>query len=132
VLFKKNVGPKCRPDSVSYGASGALLGGTRSAYFCVWVAILGIRVLGTVAETEVKMPLARKCCNRWSPLPHAERGAEFREPGLVQMKHALEQGTAAGGRTHGSDSRHPLLDLGKSRRDDVERASVERFMKHPG
>jgi uncharacterized membrane protein required for colicin V production len=132
VLFKKTSDQSVGLIRFGYGASGALLGGLFGV-FLVWVAILGIRVLGTVAETEVNAarPQVTAIDGRRSRTPVAEPSPVSR--GLVQMKHALEQGTAGAVVEHMDPIPGTLYSiLGKIGQMMTSEQSIERFMKHPG
>ncbi|MBC8107518.1 MAG: CvpA family protein [Anaerolineae bacterium] len=81
LLFKKTSQQSLGLVRMGYGATGAAIG-LLFGLFTVWLMVLGIRVLGTVAESEVRV---------------ARADALMHQPGkvvqrLAGMKHSLEQG----------------------------------------
>ena len=117
-----------------YGVSGALTGGIVGLFF-IWLALLGTRVLGTVAESELHphtLPPSEKSGET------AERPVQNREPsavvrGLADLKHSIDQppfGTVA-------DKVDPIppglySTLDKIVRMVTDGGAMERFTKYPG
>ncbi|HEX8311046.1 MAG TPA: CvpA family protein [Chthoniobacteraceae bacterium] len=132
LLFKKTSDQSIGIIRLGYGATGAIVGGLFGV-FLVWLGVLGIRVLGTVAETEVRAsrPQVSAIDGQRSRIPPAEPSSV--SLGLVQMKHALEQGTTGAVVEHVDPIPGTLYSiLGKVGQMMSSERSVERFMKHPG
>ena len=132
ILFKKTAQQEAGAVRLSYGALGALIGAL-FGLVVVWVAVLGIRLLGTVAETELaaaaRRPNAVAKTGRVSPPP--EPGALIR--GLAQLKHSLEQGST-GAMVERVDPIPPevyevLMKVGLMISNEE---SVARFLDYPG
>jgi len=130
LLFKKTSQQSVGLVRFFYGVSGAVLGGG-VGLFMIWVALIGTRLLGTVAESE--MHPARHSADgkrAWSS-PTKEPTAVVR--GLAEMKHSLDQSAAA-----------PLVEkvdpipvnvysiLGKVVRMASDSDAVDRFVQYPG
>src|SRR4030095_9256792 len=81
---------------LGYGISGAICG-SLYGLFLVWIAVLAIRLLGSVAETQIavaKSPkvVASQGATPTPPPTPPPPGAVVR--GLAHMKQSLEQGAA--------------------------------------
>jgi hypothetical protein len=95
IAFKKTSQQSVGLVRLGYGMSGAACGAFYGL-FLVWIAILAIRLLGSVAETQIaanrnpRLSLAGKPTP--TPAPAAQSSAMVR--GLAHMKQSLEQGPA--------------------------------------
>src|SRR5205085_1575210 len=95
ILFKKTSEQSVGIVQFGYGISGAAVGAV-FGIFLVWIAILAVRLLGSVAETQI----AASKRPRVTVQPATPRRAPAATPpsdivlGLAHMKHSLEQGTA--------------------------------------
>jgi len=95
IVFKKTAQQSVTIVRLGYGLSGAAVGAVYGL-FLVWIAILAIRLLGSVAETQIAV----------AKNPHLSLGKPTPTPtpaptppsavvrGLAQMKHSLESGAA--------------------------------------
>lgn len=95
IVFKKTAQQSVGLIRLGYGLSGACVG-AMYGLFLVWIAILAIRLLGSVAETQIAV----------AKNPHLSLGKPTPTPtpaptppsavvrGLAQMKHSLESGAA--------------------------------------
>jgi hypothetical protein len=92
VLFKKTGDQSVGMVKLGYGLSGAAVGGL-FGLFIVWIAILAIRVLGTIAETEAE---AVKRLQAGRSESAGDGGMPNPNPlvrGLAELKQSLGQGT---------------------------------------
>jgi hypothetical protein len=134
VLFKKTSQQSVGFVRFGYGISGGAVGALYGV-FLVWIAILTIRLLGSVAESRVaagKNPRFSSGKPTATPEP-AEPGPGAMVLGLAHMKESLEQG-AAGSVVQQVDPIPGTLygilhKLGMMVSDDH---SVERFLAYPG
>lgn len=132
LLFKRTAQQKVGAVRFGYGFFGALIGGL-FGLAVVWLAIVSIRVLGTVAETQIataKRPAesARQTNLHSTPPPP---GAFTR--GLVHMKQSLGHGATAAM----VDRVDPIPDavyrtLEKVGQMVSNQESVARFLAYPG
>jgi len=131
ILFKKTSQQSVGVFRFGYGAAGALLGAV-FGLFLVWVAVVAIRLLGTVAETEV---LASE-----RPVGGARRARVQlpREPsplvrGLASMKQSMEHG-AAGAVMEQVDPLPAYVYevLGKVTQVVAQEDRMKRFLEYPG
>jgi uncharacterized membrane protein required for colicin V production len=95
IVFKKTAEQSVTLIRLGYGLSGACVGAIYGL-FLVWIAILAIRLLGSVAETQIAV----------AKNPHLNLGKPTPTPtpsptppsavvrGLAQMKQSLESGAA--------------------------------------
>lgn len=95
IAFKKTSQQSIGLVKLGYGLSGAFCGALYGI-FLVWIMILAIRLLGSVAETQIAV----------TKNPHLNLGGQAPTPtpsptppsamirGLAHMKHSLEQGAA--------------------------------------
>lgn len=95
IVFKKTAEQSVSLVRLGYGLSGACVG-AMYGLFLVWIAILAIRLLGSVAETQIAVAKNPKL-NLGKPTPTptpspTPPSAVVR--GLAQMKHSLESGAA--------------------------------------
>lgn len=136
VLFKKTSQQSVGMVRFGYGISGAAVG-SLYGIFLVWIAVLSIRLLGSVAETRIAVGTnPRSSAGKPSPTPGptlAGSGPGAMALGLAHMKQSLEQGAAGSvmqqvdpipGTLYGI-----LRKLGMMVSDDH---SVERFLSYPG
>ena len=134
ILFKKTSQQDVGMIRFGFGASGAGVGALYGV-FLVWIAILAIRLLGSVAETRIAVG---KQPHLSSGNPAPKPGPAQPEPGsvvtgLAHMKQSLEQG-AAGSLVQQVDPIPGTLygilhKLGTMVSDE---ASVARFLSYPG
>jgi uncharacterized membrane protein required for colicin V production len=91
ILFKKTSQQSLGLVRLGYGLSGAALGALFGVV-CIWVIVLAIRVVGTLAETKIQNP-SNPFQTRDVRSGHSPAAAN---PawilGLVQMKRSLEEG----------------------------------------
>ncbi len=134
IAFKKTAQQSVGIVRLGYGMAGAVFGGFYGL-FLVWIAILAIRLLGSVAETQLaaeKNPrLAQSGKPTPTPVPSPTPGPMVR--GLAHMKQSLEQG-AAGAVVQQVDPIPGTLygilhKLGLMVSDEK---SVDRFLNYPG
>jgi hypothetical protein len=134
IAFKKTAQQSARMVRLGYGVSGSVLGALYGLVL-VWIMVLAIRLLGSVAETQIAVAdqphtLSNKPSPSATPLP-APPNAVVRT--LAHMKQSLEQGPAGAvvqqvdpipGTLYGI-----LHKLGVMVSDDK---SVDRFLSYPG
>ena len=134
VLFKKTSDQSVGLVRFGYGATGALAG-MCVGVFLVWLGMLGIKLLGTLAapgatahaRTEVV-----QVSDRGIPVPAPqEPGAVVR--GLAQMKRSLEQGPAGAV----MEQIDPIpgtvyTTIGKVGQMTASQESAKRFAEYPG
>lgn len=134
IAFKKTAQQSVGLVRLGYGLSGAACGAVYGV-FLVWIMILAIRLLGSVAETQiavVKNPRLTLGGPTPTPTPvPTPPGAMIR--GLAHMKQSLEQG-AAGAMVQQVDpipgTLYSILHkLGIMVSDEK---SVDRFLNYPG
>ena len=134
ILFKKTSQQDVGMIRFGFGASGAAVGALYGI-FLVWIAILAIRLLGSVAETRIavgKQPRSLPGNSTPAPGP-AQPDPGSVVTGLAHMKQSLEQG-AAGSMVQQVDPIPGTLygilhKLGTMVSDE---ASVARFLSYPG
>lgn len=104
ILFKKTSQQDLFLVRWGYGLGGALLGAV-FGLFLLWLALMGLRLLGTVAETEIKLaqgdqPAKPAHASHSSPSSHPSQlpksGPQRPDPGslahtLADLKHSVEQ-----------------------------------------
>ncbi len=127
ILFKKTSDQSVGLVRFGYGAAGACVGAVFGLVL-VWVSLVGIRVLGTLAETSAR------------PRPAGSGPASLDRPqpeawvrGLAEMKHSLEQG-AAGAVVQQVDPvpRTIYSTISKVGAMASSAQTVERFLTFPG
>jgi uncharacterized membrane protein required for colicin V production len=129
VLFKRTAQQTVGAVRLSYGLLGALFGALFGVVI-VWVAAMGVRVLGTLAETEItaqRQRSGRAVRRAAAPPPNAMIR------GLAEMKQSLDQG--ATGRV--IDQVDPIpakvyATLGKVGQLVQRQESMARFLEYPG
>ena len=133
IIFKKTSQQNVGVVRFGYGMAGAAIGGLMGL-FVVWIAVLGIRVLGTVAKTQIeaaKHPVASaRGKTGQKPIPQAP-GSIVR--GLARIKESLEQG-AAGAVVEQVDPIPGTLYslLTKVGQMISNEQSIDRFLSYPG
>lgn len=125
VLFKRTKEQSLGLLRLGYGAGGSMLG-IAGALVTVWMSVLAIRFLGTVAQAEVnvaKTPAARRDGIKASPMAVE----------LAQFKRSMDSGPA-GGLINGTD---PVPEriytiLEKMTQVIASADSMRRFVTYPG
>jgi len=130
VLFKRTADQTIGAVRFSYGALGALLGALFGV-FIVWVAVMVVRILGTVAQTELTAQTRPASGSAVSRAHVSPPNALVR--GLAEMKASLDQGAA--GRV--IDQVDPIpekvyVTLAKVGELVQREESMERFLTYPG
>lgn len=93
IAFKKTSQQSVGLIRLGYGASGAVFGGLYGV-FLVWIVVLAIRLLGSVAETQLAVaPPAHPTAKGARPTPPPAPPNSM-IVGLAHMKQSLEQGAA--------------------------------------
>jgi hypothetical protein len=120
IIFSKTAEQNVHFLRLTYGAGGALIGVLFGAVV-VWIAVLGIRLLGTVAEAEA------------GTNPLAATSSSGIVSNLAQVKQSLEFGPA-GAVVEQVDPipREIYSTVGKLGRLLANAEHVERFMSYPG
>lgn len=134
ILFKKTAEQKVGVVRLGYGASGAVVGGL-FGLFLVWIAVLAIRLLGSVAETQIAVAKNPRIINQRStptPTPAATPASRIIQ-GLAHMKQSLEHGTA-GAMVQQVDPIPTSLYLVLTKLGMMvsNERSIERFLAYPG
>jgi len=137
ILFKKTSQQDVRLIRWGYGASGAALGLVSGLVF-VWAMLLGVRLIGTMAESEVAVSrLTAEKGHASAAESSPEKPAAHKPGGIVlsvaQMKHSLDHGVTG-----------PLMDqvdpvpkevydiIGKATAVVANPESASRFLSYPG
>jgi len=134
IAFKKTSQQSVGLVRLGYGMAGGVLGGFYGI-FLVWIMILAIRLLGSVAETQIAVAKnPRLSLGKPTPTPTPSPTApNAMVRGIAHMKQSLEQGTA-GAMVQQVDpipgTLYTILHkLGRMVSDDK---SVDRFLNYPG
>ena len=133
VVFKKTSQQNVRVVRFGYGVAGAAIGGVMGL-FVVWIAVLGIRLLGTVAKTQIEAAKHPVSMVRGKavvkPIPQPP-GSLVR--GLAHIKDSLEHG-AAGAVVEQVDPIPGTLYtlLTKVGQMISNEQSIDRFLSYPG
>lgn len=125
IIFRKTSQQNIGLVRLGYGAGGSAIG-VVFGFLMVWFAVLGIRLLGSIAEAEVQFA---------SPAAHAgHRPAQSGVVrGLAEMKHSLEQGRAGAVMQHIDPMPTRTYDIiGKIGRVISNPENAYRFMDYPG
>ena len=92
IVLKRTSQQSFAPLRIVYGLGGAVIG-LLFGLFLTWIALIGVRVLGTVAETEVRATTRR------AEMQEDERDAKARRQeisglvrGLASLKQSMDQG----------------------------------------
>lgn len=132
ILFKKTSQQSFGVVRFGYGVAGGVIGGFMGL-FVVWIGVLGIRVLGTVAQTQIEasrqpIPAFGKRPARPAPAPP---GAIVR--GLARLKDSLEQGATGAVVEHVDPIPGTLYALlSKVGQMISNEQSIDRFLAYPG
>ncbi len=133
VLFKKTSQQSLGVVRFGYGLAGAVIGGLMGL-FVVWIAILGIRLLGTIAKTQIEAA---------HQPPSANHGKLFSKPApkppgflvvaLARIKDSLEQGTTGTVVEHVDPIPGTLYSLlNRVGQMISNEQSIDRFLAYPG
>ena len=132
ILFKKTSEQSVGVVRFGYGVAGAALGGIMGL-FVVWIAILGIRVLGTVAKTQIEASHQPAPAARGKEPPKARQAPGAIVRGLAHIKESLEQGTAGAVVEHVDPIPGTLYSLlTKVGQMISNEQSIDRFLAYPG
>lgn len=129
ILFRRTNQQDIGLIRLGYGAGGSFIG-MIFGFITVWLAVLGIRVLGTVAETEMQVashPVAgsRDTTVHIRPSPFASR--------LARMKESLEHGATGAVMERVDPLPHSAYSVvAKLSRVAASPESMSRFMDYPG
>jgi hypothetical protein len=131
VLFKRTAEQTIGIVRLGYGSLGALIGAL-FGFGLVWLAVVSIRVLGTVAETEIaaaRRPVRSRKEAVLNPPPPPPGGLVH---GLAHMKQSLEQG-ATGSMLERVDPipEEVYTALAKVGQMIANEESVSRFLAYP-
>ncbi len=136
IIFKKTSDQSVGVVRWGYGALGAMLGAGFSL-FTIWTALVGIRLLGAVAQSEVVV--SKKAGGQsggHTARPGSGRGTEVMQAvvgGLAQLKGALESGTAGSVLGHVDPvPGNVYSNLSKITELTSSRDGIERFKTYPG
>jgi hypothetical protein len=91
VLFPKNSGQPAGRSRTAHAAGGAMIG-LVFGLFTVWVAIVAIRLLGTIAQTQTHPEIAKAGERSAQQTPEPAPSAVV--SGLAEMKQSLDEGAA--------------------------------------
>ncbi|MEI8342783.1 MAG: CvpA family protein [Verrucomicrobiota bacterium] len=131
LIFKKTAQQSVGIVRFFYGASGALIG-VVIGIFVIWIALVGTRLLGTVAQSEVRsMHHSQQPTKAGAVAPKREPTALVR--GIAEMKQSMDQPPI--GLLAGKVDPIPVnvySTLGKIVRMVTDQAAAERFLKFPG
>ena len=127
ILLKRTDHQNFAPLRIFYGLGGALIG-LLFGLFLTWLALIGVRVLGTVAETEV-IALERK-----SEADDARRlEASGLVRGLASLKKSMDQGqTGAVARAVDPLPSKVYTTLTRVALLISDEGSIDRFLAYPG
>ena len=133
ILFKKTSQQSVAVVRFGYGLAGGAIGAFMGL-FVVWIAILGIRLLGTVAKTQIeaaKRPAIASRPGQPARRPPLAPGAFVQ--GLAHIKESLEQGTTGAVVEHVDPIPGTLYSL-LSRVGQMisNEQSIDRFLAYPG
>lgn len=129
IVFKKTEHQSMGMVRIGYGLSGALIG-AGYGILLVWMAVLGARLIGTVAEAQ--LALEKNARLRTASAPKSSPASPL-IGGLAELKQSLEHGTV-GALVAQVD---PIPDrvyatLGKMSRMVSQPSTMERFARFPG
>ena len=140
ILFKRTAQQSSGAVRLVYGLSGALVGFLFGAFF-IWLVLVGIRSLGSIAEAQVRARPANDPARNASPPPNRnqseERAPSFDPdsiaPLLARLKNSVEMG-ALGDFVKKTDAMPPsvyqtLTDVGTVFSNSE---SARRFLAFPG
>ena len=132
ILFKKTSQQSVGVVRLGYGLAGAAIGGFMGL-FVVWIAILGIRLLGTVAKTQIEAaqrpPIAAR--GKGPAKPPLQPGSFVRS--LARIKESLEQGATGTVVEHVDPIPGTLYSLLTRVGQMISsEQSIDRFLAYPG
>ncbi len=133
ILFKKTAQQSVGVVRFGYGLAGAVIGGFMGL-FVVWIAVLGIRLLGTVAKTQIE------ASHRPAIPAHGKLPAKAAPPapgalvrGLANIKQSLETGATGAVVEHVDPIPGTLYSLlTKVGQMISNEQSIDRFLSYPG
>ena len=133
ILFKKTSQQTVGVIRLGYGAAGAVLGGMMGL-FVVWIAVLGIRLLGTVAKSQLESAKRPRVAVHGKPAPKPMAhppGPLVR--GLAHIKESLELGAAGAVVEHVDPIPGTLYTLLTKVGEMISNEqSIDRFLAYPG
>ena len=133
ILFKKTSQQSVGVVRLGYGIAGGVIGAFMGL-FVVWIALLGIRLLGTVATTQIEAARRPIIANR--PGQPAKRPPPAPGPfvrGLAHIKESLEQGATGIVVEHVDPIPGTLYSLlSKVGQMISNEQSIDRFLAYPG
>jgi hypothetical protein len=142
ILFKKTSQQDVMLVRWGYGLGGALIG-TAFGVFLLWFSLIALRLLGTIAETELKVaqapPVRPEVAARLGKAGrHAPKAPEYHDPGIfvrgiASAKHSMEEGPAGAF----IDKVDPLPGriysmMAKTTRVLASQTGIEHFIEFPG
>ncbi|MEO7318854.1 MAG: CvpA family protein [Chthoniobacteraceae bacterium] len=132
ILFKKTSQQSVGVVRVGYGLAGGVIGGLMGL-FVVWIAVLGIRLLGTVAKTQIeafRQPVAGH--SKRPPKTAAKAPGSFVR-GLARIKESLETGATGAVVEHVDPIPGTLYSLLTRVGQMISNEqSIDRFLAYPG
>ena len=132
ILFKKTSQQSVGVVRFGYGVAGAAIGGLMGL-FVVWIAILGIRLLGTVAKTQIDAAGQAAPAARGKLPPKARPAPGSLVRGLAHIKESLERGSAGAVVEHVDPIPGTLYSLlTKVGQMISNEQSIDRFLSYPG
>lgn len=132
ILFKKTSEQSVGVVRFGYGVAGAVFGGLMGL-FVVWIAILGIRLLGTVAKTQIDAARQTAPTVRGKQPPKARQAPGSLVRGLAHIKASLEHGSAGAVVEHVDPIPGTLYSLlTKVGQMISNEQSIDRFLSYPG
>ena len=132
ILFKKTSQQGVGVVRFGYGIAGATIGGLMGL-FVVWIAILGIRLLGTVAKTQIEASQRPSTAARGTrpPKPAPKPGPIVHA--LARLKDSLEHGATGAVVEHVDPIPGTLYSLlTKVGQMISNEQSIDRFLAYPG
>ena len=137
ILFKKTSQQEVRIIRWGYGVSGASLGLVSGLIF-VWGMLLGVRLLGTMAESEVAVSRIAAEKRLSASGQSSLEEPTVRKPGgvvlsIAQMKHSLDHGAAGPVIKQVDPVPQEVYDMiGKATAVVANPESASRFLNYPG
>ena len=132
ILFKKTSQQTVGVIRFGYGAAGAVIGGMMGL-FVVWIAVLGIRLLGTVAKSQLEAARRPLVAVRGKPAPKPIPHPGSLVRGLAHIKESLELGAAGAVVEHVDPIPGTLYTLLTKVGEMISNEqSIDRFLAYPG
>ncbi len=156
IMFKKTAEQSVGVVRWTYGGLGAVLGAS-FGLFVVWVCIVAIRLLGTLAESHTTAPVAKPSAAHRTPIVARTLSVDRTLPGkatevevdedpvdtatvpnvfavsLVEMKHALEEGKTGAVLEHLDPIPEEIYTtINKIGQMVSSEQGIERFQEYPG